>query len=590
MCRLKLVMAAAIAAVAVQLMCVHSADAATPPPTASALVVGASDGAALKPPIKRAAPDEASAGSRTAIVLWDNVAMRAAAKDSAPAQAQLWRGEALEIRGERPDHFQVYDYRRERGGFVRKSALLPLTGAAAQPDALLAALRVVRQQSGGESLGIGLAAAYVQAASADQMNAATGAEALDAMGTLAERLADRASRAQPRTDVAPTPASAAADAQIAAQLDVAARYGLRFVTLERDSGAVQLCYDGAAFRRVLAMPASTPEQKARAALALTRQDCVDPAASPPRREAWDQWRADVLDKVDLKDPVLAPHWRNRVLMRQTGVWSSLAFIRARRAAMGVGMGLPTGATPAAAAAGTGVAASAPASATSAILQVDASPAAARRALEAFTRIVPAELSEDDQPAYNDAAMRGNAMRWAALPSGPMTQSFGALKLDVQPGQPGETCVTLTSATPGAAGVISTTTVPLLRRCAWGLVSAASARANREGNAIAIASVPADGWRELWLLRRGAKGWTLSVLPPAPAQPGLGYAEFAGFVPGGKELLVARESRAEGRYRKAFALVDLDTLEARRQAAEPAMLGAFQRWQAAEWKGASLSVR
>ncbi|WP_343629017.1 hypothetical protein [Roseateles sp.] len=562
--RLKLVMAAAIAAVAVQLMCVHSADAATPPPPAAPLVVGASDGSAPKPPIKRAAPDEASAGSRTAIVLWDNVAMRAAAKDSAPAQSQLWRGEALEIRGERPDHFQVYDYRRERGGFVRKSALLPLTGAAAQPDALLAALRVVRQQSGGESLGIGLAAAYVQAASADQMNAATGAEALDAMGTLAERLADRASRAQPRTDVAPTPASAAADAQIAAQLDVAARYGLRFVTLERDSGAVQLCYDGAAFRRVLAMPASTPEQKARAALALTRQDCVDPAAPPPRREAWDQWRADVLDKVDLKDPVLAPHWRNRVLMRQTGVWSSLAFIRARRAAMGAEM---------------------PAS-----LQVDASSAASRRALEAFTRIVPAELSEDDQPAYNDAAMRGNAMRWAALPSGPMTQSFGALKLDVQPGEPGETCVTLTSATPGATGVISTTTVPLLRRCAWGLVSAASARANREGNAIAIASVPADGWRELWLLRRGAKGWTLSVLPPAPAQPGLGYAEFAGFVPGGKELLVARESRAEGRYRKAFELVDLDTLEARRQAAEPAMLGAFQRWQTAEWKAASLSVR
>ena len=540
MCRFKLVMAAAIAAVAVQLMCVHSADAATP-----------ADDAAPKPPIKRVAAEDA-APTRTAIVLWDNVAMRAAAKDSAPAQAQLWRGEALEIRGERPDHFQVYDYRRERGGFVRKSALLPLAGPAAQPDALLAALRVVRQQTGGESLGIGLAAAYVQAASAEQMNAAGGAEALDAMGTLAERLADRASRTQPRTDVAPTPASSAADAQMAAQLDVAARYGLRFVTLERDSGAVQLCYDGAAFRCVLAMPASTPEQKARAALALTRQDCVDPAAPPPRREALDQWRADVLDKVDLKDPLLTTYWRNRVLMRQTGVWSSLAFIRARRAAMGVG------------------------------LQVDASPAASRRALESFTRIVPAELSDDDQPAYNDAAMRGNAMRWAALPTAATTQSFGALKLDVRAGQPGETCVTLSTGADNAT--------PLLRRCAWGLVAAASARVNREGNAIAIASVPADGWRELWVLRRGAKGWTLSVLPPVSAQPGLGYAEFAGFVPGGRELLVARESRAEGRYRKAYELVDLDTLETRRQAAEPAMLGAFQRWQAAEWKGATLSLR
>ncbi|WP_067069561.1 hypothetical protein [Roseateles chitosanitabidus] len=601
MCRLKLVMAAAIAAVAVQLMCVHSADAATPaaetaspkPPikqAAAAVPTAVADDTAPKPPIKRGAVEDA-APLRTAIVLWDNVAMRAAAKDSAPAQAQLWRGEALEIRGERPDHFQVYDYRRERGGFVRKSALLPLAGPAAQPDAILAALRVVRQQTGGESLGVGLAAAYVQAASGEQMNAASGAEALDAMGTLAERLADRASRTQPRTDVAPTPASAAADAQMAAQLDVAARYGLRFVTLERDSGAVQLCYDGAAFRRVLAMPAATPEQKARAALALTRQDCVDPTAPPPQREALDQWRADVLDKVDLKDPLLTAYWRNRVLMRQTGVWSSLAFIRARRAAMGVGLPAALSATPNAA----GATSSMPA-----MLQVDASSAAARRALEAFARIVPAELSDDDQPAYNDAAMRGNAMRWATLPSPATTQRLAGLKVDVRPGQPGETCVTLTldgaTAKDGkgqrlvAGSTGADNAAPLLRRCAWGLVVAASVRANREGNAIAIASVPADGWRELWLLRRGAKGWTLSVLPPAPAQPGLGYAEFAGFVPGGKEMLVARESRAEGRYRKAYELIDLDTLETRRQAAEAAMLGAFQRWQAPEWKGATLSLR
>ena len=316
MCRMKLVMAAAIAAVAVQLLCVHSANAAT-------------EDTAPKPPIKRVSPDDAA--PRTALVVQDNVAMRAAAKDSSPAQAQLWRGEALEIRGERPDHFQVYDYRRERGGFVRKAALLPLNGPAAQPEALLAALRVVRQQPGAESLGLGLAAAYVQAAGAAQMNGVDGAEALDAMGTLAERLADRASRAQSRSDGVATVAPSATETQVAAQLDVAARYGLRFRTLEREAGAMQLCYDGEAFRRVLAMPASTPEQKARAALALTRVDCLDPVATPPQREQMDQWRADVLDKVDLRDPALATHWRNRVLMRQSGVWSSLAFIRARRA-------------------------------------------------------------------------------------------------------------------------------------------------------------------------------------------------------------------------------------------------------------------
>ncbi|MDH0864018.1 hypothetical protein [Mitsuaria sp. GD03876] len=585
MCRMKLVMAAAIAAVAVQLLCVHTASAATPG-------AAAAEDTAPKPPIKRADAGADGATVRTALVVQDNVAMRASARDGAPAQAQLWRGEALEIRGERPDHFQVYDYRRERGGYVRKAALLPLAGPAAQPQALLAALRVVRQQTGAESLGLGLAAAYIQAASAEQVNGADGAEALDAMGTLAERLADRASRAQPRPDGAAT----AAEAQVAAQLDVAARYGLRFRTLERDAGAMQLCYDGEAFRRVLAMPASTPEQKARAALALTRTDCLDPAATPPQREQMDQWRADVLDKVDLRDPMLATHWRNRVLMRQSGVWSSLAFIRARRAGAAVAASAASAASIASTPSTSGIAAVASkataspgtAGATAATpvpaLQVDASSSASRRALEAFARIVPAELSEDDQPAYNDAAMRGNAMRWAALPAAASTQTLAGVTLTVLPGQPGETCLTL--ALNGAREGAS----PLLRHCAWGLVMTASARINREGNAIAIASVPADGWRELWLLRRTPQGWRVSVLPPVAAQPGLGYAEFAGWVPGGRELLVARESRAEGRYKRSYEQVDLDTLETKRQAGDAAMLGAFQRWQAADWKGASLSLR
>ena len=558
MSRMKLVMAAAIAAVAVQLLCVHSASAASGANAANA----AADDTAPKPPIKAGGPGVSpdDTGPRTAMVVQDNVAMRAAAKDSSPAQAQLWRGEALEIRGERPDHFQVYDYRRERGGFVRKSALLPLSGAAAQPASLLAALRVVRQQPGMESLGVGLAAAYVQAASVAQINGVEGAEALDAMGTLAERLAERASRVTPRPDGAAT----AAETQVAAQLDVAARYGLRFRTLEREAGAMQLCYDGEAFRRVLAMPVASAEQKARAALALTRVDCLDPVATPPQREQMDQWRADVLDKVDLCDPLLTTYWRNRVLMRQTGVWSSLAFIRARRASASAAPTMPAS--------------------TSAQLQVDAAGAASRRALEAFARVMPAELSDDDQPAYNDAAMRGNAARWLAMPSGPSEQTLGGFKLTIASGQPGETCVTLAlnGAREGSAAQ--------LRHCAWGLVMPASARINREGNAITIASVPADGWRELWVLRRTAQGWRVAVLPPVAAQPGLGYAEFAGWVPGGKELLVARESRAEGRYKRSYELVDLDTLETKRQAGDVTMLGAFQRWQAADWKGMSLSLR
>lgn len=520
------------------------------------------------------------AQAATALVVQDNVALRAAAKDSAPVQAQLARGEALEIRGERLDHFQVYDYRRERGGFVRKSQLLPLDGPAGEPASLLAALRLVRQQPGAESLGLGLAAAYVQSATAQDMNGATGVEVLDAMATLSERLADRASRNTPRPDGSPSPA----DVQVAAQLDVAARYGIRFRTLERESGVVQLCYDGEAFRRVLAMPAATAEQQARAALALTRADCMAPATTPAQREPMEQWRADVLDKVELRG--LAPYWKNRVLMRQVAVWSSLADVRARRVQMtATNSAQPSTQSALQASAQTNTQASTQASAqTSPQMASSRGPApqeAAAKALSAFALIQPADLADDDQAAFNEAVMRGNAARWLALPAAAAEQTLAGLRLTVQPGQPGETCLTLS-----AVGGRDT----LVRHCGWGLVASSSARVNREGTAVALASVPTDGWRELWLLRKTPQGWRLTVMPPAAAQPGIGYAELAGFAPGGKEMLVAREARAEGRYRRSYEVVDLDSLETRRQAPDPSQLGAFQRWQAPDWKAASLSLR
>ena len=56
-----------------------------------------------------------------AIVLRDQTSLRAAPRDSAQQQAVLWQGEVLEVRGERLDYLQVWDHRRERGGFVRAS-------------------------------------------------------------------------------------------------------------------------------------------------------------------------------------------------------------------------------------------------------------------------------------------------------------------------------------------------------------------------------------------------------------------------------------------------------------------------------------
>ena len=102
--------------------------------------------------------------------------------------------------------------------------------------------------------------------------------------------------------------------------------------------------------------------------------------------------------------------------------------------------------------------------------------------------------------------------------------------------------------------------------------------------------PIQGWRELWVFTKAADGWQLAVLPPAAAQPGVGFADFAGWVPGGQQMLVARESRAEGRYRRSFEVVSLATLATERQSSDPKALGPFQRWADAGWVRASLSNR
>jgi hypothetical protein len=131
---------------------------------------------------------------------------------------------------------------------------------------------------------------------------------------------------------------------------------------------------------------------------------------------------------------------------------------------------------------------------------------------------------------------------------------------------------------------------LVERCTWGQVWAASAQRNRERNAIVLAVQPIDGWRELWLFRQTRQGWEVLVQPPAALLPGVGFAEFAGWVPGGKSMLMAREAVAEGRTIRRFEVVSLDTLSPERIAFRPDALGAFNRWADAGWKRLSLALR
>jgi hypothetical protein len=485
-----------------------------------ALIVVASAAAAVV--LTKADAAELPVFPRAGLVVQDSP-LRGAPRDTASLQAQMGRGEALEIRAERGDHWQVWDYRRERGGWMRKGQVLMLPRGDGASTELLAQLRLARQQWGTEGLGLGLAAVYVQLATPAEMAGPGGAEALEAMGSFAERIADRASL----RDAKPT------EGQLAAQMDVAARYGLKFESFDAEEGRVQVCYEGEAFRRLL-VTAATPEQRVRAALAITRPDCLNPRATPREAEARDQWRQQVLAQVDAAS--LPVHWKNRLQMRRASVAASLAFAQARRGAGG-----------------------------------EAVPALAE-----FASIAPTELTEDDQAAYADAAMRVNAARW--LGTSASARDFGSLQLALQPGADGERCVELKE-----GGKV------VARRCSYGQIALASASLNREGRALALAAQPLDGWRELWVFQKEAGksgGWRIEVMPPAPAQPGLGVAEFAGWVPGGAQMLLAREFRAEGKYRRSFEVVSLANLATERQSSEPALMGAFQRWSDAAWRGSS----
>src|SRR5208282_5998730 len=73
-----------------------------------------------------------------AIVVQDHTPLRSAAQSGATELTTLWQGDVLEIRGERAGYLQVYNYRRERGGYLRSEAVRPLGLTASDAPELLA--------------------------------------------------------------------------------------------------------------------------------------------------------------------------------------------------------------------------------------------------------------------------------------------------------------------------------------------------------------------------------------------------------------------------------------------------------------------
>jgi hypothetical protein len=462
--------------------------------------------------------------NQLAIVTEDGLALRAEARHSAAPHAVLWQGENLEVRGRTLDYLQVYDHRIERAGFVRASKVHIISTLPDDAPELLAAVRFLRDIRGSESLGIAYSAAYLKAAPGKDIHA----EAFDALGVMAERLAERASTNRDNSK----------EQTLSGQLEVAAGYGIAIDSIDHH-GRMMLCYDGDAFRRVMALDA-TAMQKATAVLALTNPDCVAPDQPPVQRAAFDTWRADVLDQVPRED--LPRYVQNRIHMRAASVWSVIAFERTRR-------------------------------------QQPAQPAASR-AIDELAAVDTHTLVESDRAEYNDAATRVGASRWAAEP---LLNPGTGLHIVTTAGRPGETCIKLLDRKHDELK-------PLVQRCTYGTVWASSARVNASSTSLALAVQPMPSWRELWLFHVVGKQWAIDVVPPAEDDPGLGYIEFAGWVPGDHLMLVAREARVNGRFVHRFELLDMTTLAASHFADKPSSLSLFYRHQDAIWKSQTVSLR
>lgn len=203
-----------------------------------------------------------------ALVAEDPTVLRNAPRDNAPAQATLWRGDWVEVRGESAGFLKVYDHRHERPGYLRPAQVRVYRVDAETAPELAAVVRFLRDAGGYESLGIGYAALALRAAPAGSETS----ELLASIGSLADRLARRASAR--RAD--------AKDGTLAAHVDVAQSYGVKFRVVEPETvgGRARMCYDGEAWEQLLALPGAPPAERARAALFLAADPCRDPAQPP----------------------------------------------------------------------------------------------------------------------------------------------------------------------------------------------------------------------------------------------------------------------------------------------------------------------
>jgi hypothetical protein len=111
----------------------------------------------------------------------------------------------------------------------------------------------------------------------------------------------------------------------------------------------------------------------------------------------------------------------------------------------------------------------------------------------------------------------------------------------------------------------------------------------QGPALVLAVQPLESWRELWVFHQRDGSWTVDVLSPGLDNPEEGYVDFAGYAPATRRLLIAKESKDRGRFRRSFEELRLDDLALARQASSPELLRDFGRWQDIAWRRDTLAL-
>jgi hypothetical protein len=296
------------------------------------------------------------------------------------------------------------------------------------------------------------------------------------------------------------------------------------------------------------MPAAT-EQQAAAALALTRHECVPSALSPTERFNYDRQRAEWLERAlenGRREGNLPEHLKGRLKIRAAGIWAGIAHQLSRQ----------------------------PKRDPAAILE------AGQRAQAHLAGTDKKTLADGDIAAWHEAAIRVGASRWAAAPDVAATPVAERPGIRLRAGEaPGQNCVEVVE---HGQSVFS--------QCTYGEVWPASLAVSPDGKFMTLAVQPLESWREMWVFHKEGATWQLEAVPPASEHPELGYIEFAGWVPGNQQFLVARETFEKGRARTRFELWSRAALKAEKHADKPGSLTPFYRWQDPLWKSGTVALR